>query len=535
MNRAQAPSAPVLRPYQARAIVQIRTAVLSGTRRLLLCAPTGSGKTVTVGELVRGAVGLGTKVLIVVHRLELVTQMVDTLGRFGVSAGIIKAGVAPEPIHPVQVGTVQSLIRRDLPRAGLVIVDEAHRASADSYERVRAAYPNAVYLGLTATPCRENGRPLGDVFDALVEVATYSDLIADGSIVEPTCYGVAMPPDLAGVKVRAGDYVVGELEVAMNRTELVGGIVENWQRLAGGRRTLVFAVGVAHSKAIAAAFAAADVAAAHLDGETGEAERAETLGRFARGEITVLSNCALFIEGLDIPAAKCAVLARPTKSLALFMQGAGRVLRPWGDVAPIVLDHAGNIARHGLPHEDRAWSLTEAPRRKSAKAPYKTCPKCFGYIDAGDRLCPLCGHSFVVAAAEPAQLPTETKAMLERIDRAAMAQARAAAAVNTDVRRQKFDVYAERARRMGFKPGFASAKWKEEFGAWPPWDWSQTLKTEFAQDGEWQARQAHRETERAHWQSIADQRLRNTPEAVAEETAALDETLSGWLAEQKIG
>jgi DNA repair protein RadD len=476
-----------LHPYQSRGLERIRDARRAGHRRILLVAPTGSGKTVCFCEMIRVALGNGLRVLVVAHRKEILDQFWSALYRQGIEAGVIRADDerTDAALH-VQLASVQTLLRRDLPQADLVIVDEAHRVPGESYARILGQYPQATIIGGTATPCRLDGAPLKEHFDVLVEVARYSELIASENIAEPRVYAPAHDVDLSGVKVVAGDFAEGELERAMSRPHVVGDVVTEWREKAEGRSTVVFAVGIAHSKAIVEAFEAAGVRAAHLDGTTPEDERLQILVDLETGRRQVVSNVGVLCEGWDQPRVKCCVMARPTLSLTLYMQCVGRILRPWGGIDPVVLDHAGNTERHGLPHEDRAWSLDgRAQRTQSFR--HHVCGGCYAYVQGSP--CPLCGYA---AAPKPREL---------RVAPGSLKQVGRAPGDHGDERRAYFDRCVERARHEGFKPGFAGAKFKEKYGDWPPWAWSQEAKREFDVSPTWQEDQKARENKRLLWQS----------------------------------
>ena len=380
------------RPYQLEAIESLRANIRRGVKRQLLVMPTGTGKTLTASTMIKSAVDKGKRVLFVAHRLELIDQSVRTLQSIGLDVGVIRGSDRRRKrAAPVQVASVATLVRRIRPDADLVFIDEAHRALAKSYvEGVLEAYPNAVHIGLTATPCRSDGKPLGTHYSALVQAITYERAIAEGYLAAPIVYSTPAPPDLSDVHTTGGDYNAGELAEAMTKGALMGNIVEHWRKHAAGRRTVVFAAGVEHSTGIVQRFVAAGVRAEHLDGNTPEELRRAILGRLETGETQVVSNVGVLCEGWDMPACKCLVLARPTKSLSLYMQMGGRIFRPWNDVSPIVLDHASNVTKHGLPHIDRTWSLDEKIKAGSSDTPTKECPNCFARIAASARTCPHC-------------------------------------------------------------------------------------------------------------------------------------------------
>ena len=367
-----------LRPYQLDAVERVRRALRGGTRRVLIALPTGGGKTVIAAHVIERGVSMAKRVLFIAHRRELIHQCYRKLLEAGIperDVGVLMAGDSRRrPGASVQVASIDTLRHRAKPLADLVIVDEAHRALAKSYRDVAAAYPDAVHLGLSATPYRADGQGLGDAYDDLVIVSTPAQLIAEGFLVEPRVFTVRPSelPDLSGVRTRRGDYDERALALAVDRQPLVGNIVEHWLRLADGRRTVAFAVSVEHSRHIAERFREAGVAAEHLDGTTTPLERDAILRRLERGETRVVSNCGVLCEGWDQPSVKCCILARPTKSVGLYLQQAGRILRPWRDpngdaVSAVVLDHAGCAATHGLPQDERELSLESAVKRRAGR------------------------------------------------------------------------------------------------------------------------------------------------------------------------
>jgi superfamily II DNA or RNA helicase len=355
---------------------------INGDRLFLLGDFTVTHNTIIGCQIIRQAVEKRRRVLFLAHRRELIDQCAAKLDEAGVlHHGVILSGHAKAraPQAPVQVASIQTLIRRELPLADLVIIDEAHRALAKSYQHLLANYPHAKIIGLTATPERLDGKGLADLFDAMVVVATIPDLINEGFLVAPECYGAPSGgPDLRAVKTQRGDYHEGQLQTAMDTKELTGELLTNWQRLAGDCKTIVFATGIAHSQHIVTRFQQAGVQAAHLDGSTPMAQRQQIIRDWRTGDLQVVSNCAVLTEGFDYPELECCVLARPTQSVAIYLQSVGRVMRPaLGKARALVLDHAGCFNAHGLPFEHREWTLEgEAERRKRKKAPPKVCRVC---------------------------------------------------------------------------------------------------------------------------------------------------------------
>jgi len=386
------------RPYQTRAVADLRE-TMRRHRRVLLQLPTGGGKTFIATTVAKGAASKGKRVTFLVHRAELLDQTSATFADETIAHGLIRAG-EPTPDRPVLVAMVQTLARRlhRVPAPDLLFVDEAHHAVAGQWRRITEAWPDAWCIGLTATPCRLDGRGLRDVFEAMVQGPTTSDLIAQGYLSPYRAFAPSIV-DLSGCRTRAGDFVTSDIAAAMGQPTVVGDIVGHYRRLSAGKRAIVFASSLDHSRTLVQAFQDAGIPAAHLDGETPADERRDTLRRFATGDILALSNVSLYGEGFDLPAVETVILARPTKSLALHLQQIGRALRPAPDKThALILNHAGNLSRHGLPDEPREWSLDGIDVRAektAAEGPLvRQCPECY-VIHRPASACPACGYSHI--------------------------------------------------------------------------------------------------------------------------------------------
>lgn len=478
-----------LRPYQAASIEEVRAAIRAGKRRIMLTVPTGGGKTLTAASMIHGALGKGKRSLFVAHRKELIDQTVAAFARLGImSVGVIRASDRRrDSSQPIQVASIQTLARRTQPDYDLVFVDEAHRSNANTYTKhVFERHASAVIVGLSATPCRADGRPLGTHFDELIVGAKYSTLIAEGHLAAPLVYSTPVLPDLSTVRTSDGDYNREDLEAAMNRGALIGDLFTQWSKHPR-QRTVCFAVGVAHSLAIVERFRAEGVRAEHLDGTTPECERVAILARLASGETELVSNVGVLCEGWDLPSCKRLILARPTKSLGLYMQMGGRIFRPWEGVTPIVLDHGGNVDRHGLPHEDREWSLTKKTKKGSGAPPVKACPACFAFVSAAARNCPHCNHEFVVATPQPQEAKDIIVDLaLRTLD-------------GDDAKLAFFRATYRKARERGYKLGYVIHTYRDRFACEPEPSWVTALRTDYRGDSEWKERvktkQAHRTAE----------------------------------------
>ena len=469
-----------LRPYQRAALDGLRASIARGRRRVLLVLPTGAGKTTVAAAMIHGAVARGKRVLFLAHRKELIDQCSQRLDQFSIPHGVIMAGHRRwHPLMPVQVASVQTLVRRAMPPADLVIVDEAHHARARTYLRILDHYPCAPVIGLTATPWRTDGRGLGELFEDLVAPISIRELIEQGFLVPVTGFAYDSP-DLRAVRKRGGDYDPHGLELAMGGQVIAGHIVERYLEHGRGKRAILFATSVKHSLDLVQRFRNAGVHAEHLDGTTDKLTRERILARLASGETQVVSNVGVLTEGWDCPAVEICILARPTASVALYLQMVGRVLRPApGKTVARIHDHAGCILMHGLPHAERDYSLTadtaEAREaREDGPSPLRQCPKCYAIFEPAGPACPVCG--FVRPAQQPREITTGLiEIPLEQIDALkssiAAIQAKLASGYAREHARYEYVRLCRIAREKGWKPKAAEIRFKQKFGFWPPASW----------------------------------------------------------------
>lgn len=507
---------PELRPYQQRAIRLLRAEVVSGTNRIGLVSPCGSGKMVIFAYIIRTAT---VPVLFVCHLKELINQCADQLAYQGITNVGVNRGDDERynPSASVQLGSIQTLARRDplAVKPGIILIDEFHHSASASYQQLFELYPDAIFVGASASPTRLDGKPLGGtMFQKLLIVATYTELLKNPLwLVAPDIYGTNHLPDLSSVHTTMGDFQEEELSLVMDDKRLRGNAVEHWLRLAhrhpvfgpiinydkrgrkktelqrlpgqfidGPRRkTIVFETNIHNSLLTAEAFEKSGVRVAHLDGKTPADQRKAMLADLNSGKLEMITNCNILLEGFDAPSVKCIVHRRPTQSLVLWMQSTARAGRPWNggnvsadhpSVVPLILDHAGNYDRHYSPVEDRQWSLSHAPKRLSTSVAMKLCRSCFAYVPPAKIICPHCGTEFPKGQPKPVQQTDEELVMRN--------------AEPEEMKRQYFSKMAALARSRGFKPGFASAKYLEYFGCWPPRAWSDGLKGVYEQDAEWQ-------------------------------------------------
>jgi len=453
---------PLMRNYQRKAVRLLSKCLAD---KPLLVSPTGSGKTVMLTKLCRR---LSMRVLWTAHRRELITQAGDHLESIGFSN--------------YKVTSVQKQARRPIDEdIDLIVIDEAHHAIRDSqYQKLFDS--GLPVLGATATPLRLDGRGLGDMFGRLVVAATPAELVKDGYIQEPVIYSHACP-DMTGAKKIGGDWSKKEVGQRSNKRKLRADIVQTWIERAYGLKTICFAATIEHSKAIVRDFKAAGISAEHLDGKTPKAERDAILDRLRAGITLVVSNVGIVTEGFDVPALDCAIMARATASLGLWLQMCGRIMRPEGYA--LILDHAGNALRHGSPTRPIEYSLTEGAKRPSEALGLKTCPDCLLLVKSGCRVCPDCGKDLspvarALAAVQAGQLVpfSDRQAVWKQVkrDRAKYKAIFGEAPVvidtilidpNEENKRKIYAHYVKIAWDKGYKMGWARVQYKRIYGHFP--------------------------------------------------------------------
>lgn len=396
-----------LRPYQEDVLDRTRAA-MRRHMSVMLQLPTGGGKTAIATSMIGGAYAKGLTAWFICHRDFLVEQTSATFENSEIEHSFVCAGKRFNPYARVQICAIDTLKNRldRIPNAPhLMIWDEAKHIAAAGWQKVFNAYPQTRHVGLEATPARLDGKPLSPFFGELVLGPSVHWLIDEGFLSRYRCF--APPgPDLTGVKTVAGDYSRGELTAAMDTNQIIGGMVRHWKQHAAGMKTVAFATSIEHSNHIVAEFNANGIRAIHLDGESPSHERTAGARALARGEIDLISNVDLFGEGYDLAAQaqcavriECVILGRPTQSLAMHLQQAGRALRP-GAFPTVILDHAGNTMRHGLPCQEREWTLEGRDKKKKkdedAGPPVRSCLNCFGVYSISRNVCPHCGTAHVV-------------------------------------------------------------------------------------------------------------------------------------------
>jgi len=473
-SRVEIVSASPLRPYQERAVTGVEREWQSGHRAVCLVAPTGAGKTRLAEEFIRRS---SEPVLFLVHRRELVEQ---TRQRFEkhFDTACIAPGYPFRPDARVQIATVQTLLAREhRPPIGLLVLDEAHHYRAAEWQSVIDHYGETRTVGLTATPERQTGEPLGDIFSALVVAAGYRELVAGGYLVDARVYAP---------------------ETAANG--LAQDPVKAWRAFAEGSRAFLFASRVEHAERLRREFISAGVRAETIEANTCTRDRMASLARFVDGDTRVLTNVNVLTEGIDVPAARTCILARTFGHVSSYLQAVGRVLRPHPEKPhAVVIDLTGATLSHGYPTEDRRYSLTGKAIERTSEAPMRQCQQCGSVFAAGSRVCPYCGFepplvvkplriydyalSLVYAGAET---PVDAKEReWKRVRSVAEIRGFGIGWAAEQYKRlfselpeltlleQKlaFSSWRDFGKKRGFKPGFAASRYRALFGKWPPRGW----------------------------------------------------------------
>jgi len=401
-------SAVVLRDYQQKGVEDIR-AGFRRVRRLLYVLPCGGGKTLLFAYIAAGVFRKNKRVHIHAHRHELLEQISDALRMFSVPHGILEGG-SSLPRLPVLVSSVQTYYKRieHIPAPDLIIGDEFHHFLPDNVSGKSVShFPNAMVLGVTATPCRLDGRGLGESADEMILGPTIFELIQQKYLVPPHVYAPKKAPDHAQFHHRGGEFITAELEARMNKRSITGDAITHYKRHAPGFPFVAFCVSIKHAEEVARQFTDAGYPTRSVDGTMSKEDRRAVIKAFRAGQLTGLTSCSLISEGFDVPGIFCAISLRPTESESLWLQQVGRALRtfPGKDYA-VILDHANNTKHHGMPESVRQWTLSGGLVRQKASPdeaaePTRTCMSCFAIFDAALKVCPRCGTVVEIKSRKP--------------------------------------------------------------------------------------------------------------------------------------
>jgi len=452
-----------LRDYQSDAIFKLKVSLTTGHSRPCVQAPTGAGKTIIAAAIIKMAREKNKRVAFVVPMLSLIDQTVE---RF-VENGITEIGVMQsnhemtDPNQPVQVCSMQTLMRRDLPDVDLVIIDEAHVQFKFLTQWLAwEHWKHVPFIGLTATPW---ARGMGKVWDDLIIAETTKGLIERGVLSQFKVFAPAHP-DLAGVKTVRGDYDEKQLAEAMDKGALVADIVSTWMLRGENRPTICFAVNRVHAKHIQAQFDEAHVPCGYMDAFTPAEERIRIVKDFARGDVRIICNVGVLTTGFDADV-RCIILARPTKSEILYTQMIGRGLRKAeGKDHCLILDHSSTTIRLGFVTDIHHEELDDGKQKKKGaverKEPLpKECPKCQFLRPAKVRVCPSCGFEAV-----PANKVESLNGELYELDGKKKIKTKDWPMV---MKQRFFSELVLYAQLKGYKAGWAAHTYRSRLGVWP--------------------------------------------------------------------
>lgn len=376
-----------LRSYQTEGIGDILLAFAAGFRRVLYVLPTGGGKTVLFDDLMLNWHG---SALAVAHRRELIRQASRQLG--DTSHGIISPWFKANN-ERIQIGSIQTLARRTVRPFNLVVLDECHHCVAGTWKRFLDSQPDAFVLGLTATPERLDGRGLGEFFDCMIIGPSTADLIRMGYLKPWRGFAPPSSVKFEAMRTLGGDFNPRDVVEAMDKPDLIGDAVAHYAKHTPGQPALAFCASVAAAEHEAAGFRAGGWRATHVDGSLEQHDRDDRLQGLAEGYYDVITSCDLVSEGLDVPSISSVILRRPTQSLGRYLQMVGRGFRVGGADVLTILDHAGNMHRHGFPDDEREWSLEGRKKKTSTRPAVRTCPVCYACHRPGP-VCPGCGYEY---------------------------------------------------------------------------------------------------------------------------------------------
>lgn len=390
-----------LRPYQQKAIQDTRKMILDGKKKFVFCSPTGSGKTYTFSFLVKSAIEKGKRVLILTHRIELLTQAGGSLANLGLTPTKIEAGKKigyfSGQLYTAMIETISRRMDKleyiqFVQSLDLIIIDECHFGNFDKF--FSQISKDTVVIGFTATPHREKNQiSLDQFYQGLIEVVSIPELIDQGYLSTPLTYGVKM--DLSSVAKKGNDYDPDSLGSFMTDSKVYEGVIENYRTICPGTKALAFCPNIKSSMKLCEELLEAGLNARHIDAGFSKKERAKMLEWFKSTRDAILCNVGILTTGFDEPTIETIILYRATKSLPLFLQMVGRGARVIPNVKDkfTVLDFGNNVREHDFWEAERSWSLKKK-KKKDGSPPVKECKSCGALLPASVIECPHCGYEF---------------------------------------------------------------------------------------------------------------------------------------------
>lgn len=390
-----------LRPYQEKAIQQTRQMILAGKKKFVFCSPTGSGKTYTFSFLVKSAIEKGKRVLILTHRIELLTQAGGSLSNLGLDPVKIEAGKKiayfSQQLYTAMIETISRRMDKleyinFVQSLDLIIIDECHFGNFDKF--FSQIDKKTVVIGFTATPHREkNQLSLDKFYEGLIEVVSIPELVNDGYLSQPKHYGVKM--DLSSVAKRGNDYDADSLGSFMTESKVYEGVIQNYNTICPKTKAIAFCPNVKSSVKLCEELLESGLNAKHLDATMNKKDREKTLIWFKETPDAILCNVGILTTGFDEPTIETVILYRATKSLPLYLQMVGRGSRVIPNVKDSfnILDFGNNYIEHDFWDAERSWTLKKK-KKKDQAPPMKECKGCGALLFASVMVCPHCNYEF---------------------------------------------------------------------------------------------------------------------------------------------
>lgn len=382
----------ILRDYQEKVYNEIREKFKKGSKGVCAVLPCRSGKSYVMAKIAQDAGKKKSNVLILAHRHSLLNQHKELFESLELDNYNIRIeSVFTEANHLGEKGPVD-----------LIIIDEAHLSGAASYQKV-CEYYDCLRILFTATPARLDGKPL-NLADSMVIGITAKELIKMGKISDYDYYAPNINLDLSGVEKIAGDYNNKQLGEAARKPTIYGDVLKYYKELGQNRQAIAYCINVEHSKEICQMFNDNGIIAEHIDAKTNEKDRQKVMDQFKEGKIQILCNCNLISEGITLPTASVGLLLRPTLSLPLYIQQSCRVLTPDEGKKAVIIDYVNNIQRHGMPTQDRNWSLDIKVKEycnenEDGTLKIRICQECFSTFETAP-VCPFCGATYETTPVE---------------------------------------------------------------------------------------------------------------------------------------
>lgn len=429
-----------LRNYQNDLVDGIKQSILKGNKHIMVQSPPRSGKTVVMAHIAKGATDKGNTVLFFSHRKEINEQVVNTFKRNGVDMSLV---------------TIDSVtkIARNLGRISepsIILIDEAHHVKAKTYLKIIEYYTNSVVLMFTGTPARLDGSGFDDIADDIVLGKSVKWLQENGNIA-PFKYYAPSLIDTTNLKKRGGEFTKKSVDDTMKRV-IYGDVISHYEKLAKGKQAIVYTHSVEASESVSNTFNKHGYSSIAISGKTPPEERERAMRAFRDGKLTIMVNCELFTEGIDLPNVDVCIMLRPTQSLSLYLQFAMRALNPRDGKTAIIIDHVGNVDRHGLPNADRDWSLKgiEKTKKKTklSEPTTRTCDDCYATFWSVERICPICGHE-----NKPTKEEIEIIREIQLEERRQEVASKVETFVTSD-QCQTVEELKEFAKQHGYKPGW---------------------------------------------------------------------------------